>query len=66
MSDQYVIHAIFVVRADSPDDAEKAIQSARLDDDLTTRWHCERTWWIGETDAVRSSAAARASKDARG
>jgi len=44
----YLIHANFLIEADSPDDAEEAVRSARLDDDLTPRWRCERTWWIGE------------------
>lgn len=50
MSDRkpYLIHATFLIDAESSADAEKAVQSALLDDDLTPRWRCERTWWTGE------------------
>ena len=50
MSDSkpYVIHAVFVIEAASPDDAEEAVRSASFDDDLAPRWRCERTWWSGE------------------
>jgi len=44
----YLIHAEFVIEAESPDDAEEAVRSARFDDDLAPRWRCERTWWRGE------------------
>ena len=50
----YVIHATFVIVAESPDDAEKAVQTALLDDDLTPRWHCKRTWWTGEKEGDRA------------
>lgn len=44
----YRIHATFAIEAASADDAERAIRSALLDDDLAPSWTCERTWWTGE------------------
>lgn len=56
MSDRrpYLIHAEFLINADSPDEAEEAVRSASLDCDLAPRWSCERTWWRGEMGAPLS------------
>ena len=56
MSDRrpYLIHAEFLIDAESSDDAEEAIRSASLDGDLAPRWRCERTWWRGEMGAPLS------------
>lgn len=54
----YLIHATFVIEAESADDAEEAVRSALLDNDLAPRWECERTWWIGETGKFTEKASA--------
>lgn len=47
----YLIHAEFLIEAESDDDAQEAVRSALLDNDLAPRWRCERTWWSGEMGA---------------